>query len=450
MTLFLKIFLWFWLAMALIVGAVTLVTRTLQTEPIVRQWQVVVGESMNVHSQTAAQIYDAQGKAGLDVFLKRLESSERTSAVGFYRANGERIAGDNLQLDVSNTLRDSLSSGEAEFERFETYFLIGKATTLANGETAVLVTQRERPRMSSSYALTTTQIWQIAAVILTAGLLCYALANYLTSPIVKLRHAARQFAEGDLQTRLNIKRHDELGALAREFDRMAERIETLVTSEKRLTQDISHELRSPLARLNVALELARAKSGDGTKTFIERIETESNRLNEMISRLLVLSKLETGSETFNRTEVNLTKIFEQIVADANFEAQANGKAVKILDKDAVKIFGNENLLRSAIENVLRNAVRYTRDETAVEVKLTRTSKRAVIIVRDYGAGVPEAELANLFRPFYRVQAARERKTGGIGLGLAIAERAVHAHGGTIEAANTENGLAVEIELPTLG
>jgi two-component system sensor histidine kinase CpxA len=158
--------------------------------------------------------------------------------------------------------------------------------------------------------LTTTQIWQIAAVILTAGLLCYALANYLTSPIVKLRHAARQFAEGDLQTRLNIKRHDELGELAREFDQMAERIETLVTSEKRLTQDISHELRSPLARLNVALELARAKSDNGAKTFIERIETESNRLNEMISRLLVLSKLETGSETFSRSEVNLTKILE--------------------------------------------------------------------------------------------------------------------------------------------
>ncbi len=450
MSLFLKIFLWFWLAMALIVGAVTLVTRTLQTEPIVRQWQVVVGESMNVHSQTAAQIFDAQGKAGLDVFLKRLESSERTTAVGFYRASGERIAGDNLQIDVSNTLRNALASSETEFERFETYFLIGKTTPLANGETAVLVTQRERPRMSSGYALTTTQIWQIAAVILTAGLLCYALANYLTSPIVKLRRAARQFAEGDLQTRLNIKRHDELGELAREFDRMAERIETLVTSEKRLTQDISHELRSPLARLNVALELARAKSDNGTKTFIERIETESNRLNEMISRLLVLSKLETGSETFSRTEVNLTKILEQVASDANFEAQANGKAVNILEKDAVKIFGNENLLRSAIENVLRNAVRYTRDETAVEVKLTRANKRAVISVTDYGAGVPEAELANLFRPFYRVQAARERKTGGIGLGLAIAERAVHAHGGTIEAANTENGLAVEIKLPTLG
>ncbi len=449
MTLFLKIFLWFWLAMALIVGAVTLVTRTLQTEPIVRQWQVVVGESMNVHSQTAAQIFDAQGKAGLELFLKRLESSERISAVAVYRINGEQIAGNNLQLEVSNILQQALVSDETEFERFETYYLIGRKTMLANGETVVLVTQWERPRMPNAPAVTSTQIWQILAVILTAGLVCYALASYLTAPISKLRSAARQFASGDLHTRLDIKRRDELGALAREFDEMAERIETLVTSEKRLTQDISHELRSPLARMNVALELARAKSNDATRPMIERIETESNRLNEMISRLLVLSKLETGSETFNRTEVNLTKVFEQVVADAHFEAQAMGKAVEITGKAAVKVFGNENLLRSAIENVLRNAVRYTKDETKVEVKITKENKNAVISVRDYGAGVPENELEKLFRPFYRVSQARERKTGGIGLGLAIAERAVHAHQGTIKAANTENGLAVEINLPTM-
>ena len=435
--------------MALIVGALILVNWTTQTEPIVRQWQVVVGEAMSVHSQTAAQIYDAQGRAGLDLFLKRLESSERISAVGFYRANGEQIVGEKLQLDVSGILQKTLSSSETEFERYETYFLIANKTTLASGETVVLVTQRERPRMPPVYALTTTQILQILAVILTAGLLCYALASYLSAPIVKLRRATQKFAEGDLQTRLNIKRHDELGQLAREFDEMAERIETLVTSEKRLTQDISHELRSPLARLNVALELARAKTNDGTKTLFERIETESNRLNEMISRLLVLSKLETGSETFNRNEINLTKIFEQTVADANFEAQANGKAVTITEKDSVKVYGNENLLRSAFENVLRNAVRYTKDETAVEVKLSRANKNAVITVRDYGAGVPDDELAKLFRPFYRVNAARERKTGGIGLGLAIAERAVHAHQGTIRARNAENGLLVEISLPIL-
>jgi len=435
--------------MALIVGALTLVTWTIQTEPIVRQWQTVVGETMNVHSQTAAQIFDAEGKAGLEVFLRRLESSERINAVGLFRENGEQIAGGNLQFDIADILGKSLSSDVTEFERFEGISLIAKKTTLTSGETVVLITQWERPRVPENFFLTTRQIVQIFAVILTAGLVCYALASYLASPIVKLRRATKKFAGGDLQTRLDIKRRDELGDLAREFDEMAERIETLVTSEKRLTQDISHELRSPLARMNVALELAKAKANPETLGLIERIAAEAHRLNEMISRLLVLSKLETGSENFEKHEINLTKIFEQVAADADFEAQANKKSVKILQKDAVKIFGNENLVRSAIENVLRNAVRYTKDETAVEVKLTSENETAVISVKDYGAGVPEGELKKLFRPFYRVQAARDRKTGGIGLGLAIAERAVRAHQGAIRAKNTDDGLAVEIRLPTI-
>ncbi len=443
-----KIFLWFWLAMALIVGALTLVTRTFQTEPIVRQWQVVVGETMNVHSQTAAQIYDAEGTAGLENFLKRLENSQRINAVGLFWQNGEQIAGGSIQSDISSIRQKSLTSDETEFERGENNFLIGKKTTLDNGETVVLITQWERPRVPENFSLSNRQIVQILAVILTAGLLCYALASYLSSPIVKLRQATRRFADGDLHTRLDIKRRDELGDLAREFDEMAERIETLVASEKRLTQDISHELRSPLARLNVALELARSRANPEIGNFIERIELESHRLNEMISRLLVLSKLENRSENFEKHEINLTKLFEQIVTDADFEAQPNKKSVKVLEKDAVKVFGNENLLRSAIENVLRNAVRYTKEETAVEVSLLKQNKRAVVSVRDFGAGVPEEELEKLFRPFYRVHAARERKTGGIGLGLAIAERAVHAHQGTIKARNTEEGLLVEISLPT--
>ncbi len=449
MTLFLKIFLWFWLAMALIVGALTFVTWTQQNEPMVRQWQVVVGETMNVHAQTAAQIYDVEGKAGLDTFLERLENSGRITAIGLYSENGERIAGSDIHFDVKNVLSKSLTSDAAEFERNETSSLIAKKTSLKSGAAVVLITQWERPPLPSIFPLSQRQILQVLAVILTAGIVCYALALYLTAPISKLRLAARRFAGGDLHTRLDIKRRDELGELAREFDRMAERIETLLTSEKRLTQDISHELRSPLARLNVALELARKKANPETESLIERIATESNRLNTMISRLLVLSKLETGSENFEKREINLTKVFEQTVADADFEARGNNKSVKITQKDEVKILGSETLLRSAIENVLRNAVRYTKDETTVDVKLTKNGKTAVVSVRDHGAGVPEDELDKLFRPFYRVNTARERKTGGIGLGLAIAERAVHAHQGAIKASNTSDGLTVEITLPTI-
>ena len=145
----------------------------------------------------------------------------------------------------------------------------------------------------------------------------------------------------------------------------------------------------------------------------------------------------------------MTKIVEQIAADADFEAQAKGKSVQVLQNDAVKVFGNENLLRSAVENVLRNAVKYSKEETKVEISLKRNSKNAEITVRDYGDGVPENEIVNLFRPFYRVHTARDRKTGGIGLGLAIAERAVNAHNGTISAKNMEDGLTVQINLPSV-
>ncbi len=182
------------------------------------------------------------------------------------------------------------------------------------------------------------------------------------------------------------KRDDELAKLARDFDEMAERIETLITSEKRLTQDISHELRSPLARLNVALELARFKANAETKPMLERIENESNRLNEMLSRLLMLSKLETGSGNFEKHGSQSDKIIEQIVSDADFEAQANDKSVKILEKNEVKVFGNENLLRSAVENVLRNAVKYTKIKQLLKFRLTNGGKNAKIIVRDFGAG----------------------------------------------------------------
>ena len=449
MTLFLKIFLWFWLAMALIVGALTFVAWTQQNEPVVRQWQVVVGDAMSVHAQTAAQIYDAEGVSGLDAFLERLENSGRINAIGLFRENGEQISGGDIKFDTKSVLNKALTSDAAEFERNEMSSLIAKKTALKSGETVVLITQWERPSPPDFFPLSQTQILRIFAVILTAGILCYALALYLTAPISKLRQAARDFAGGDLHTRLDIKRRDELGELAREFDRMAEQIETLVTSEKRLTQDISHELRSPLARLNVALELARVKSNPESQNLIERIATESNRLNEMISRLLVLSKLETGSENFEKHELNLTKIFEQVAADADFEAQGNRKSVQITRKDEVRVFGNETLVRSAIENVLRNAVRYTKDETTVDVKLIKNGKTATVSIKDYGAGVPEEDLEKLFRPFYRVSAARDRKTGGIGLGLAIAERAVHAHSGSIKAENTADGLAVEIVLPTV-
>lgn len=450
MSLFLKIFLWFWLAIALVVAALTVVNWSTQSEPLVRQWQTFVGEAVSSNSATAAQIYQNEGQAGLQEYLNRVGNSERVNAVGFYDANRRPIAGDEISAEAAGLFNTTLQSDNPEFIRLPEQTIAAKRVRLMDGANYVYIIQLKRPPHTSLVTELSNHTVQILTVIFTAGLVCFALARYLSSPIGKLRRATQRFAGGDLQTRVASKigkRRDEVAKLAEDFDEMAERIENLLMSQKRLTQDISHELRSPLARMNVALELVRTKANAEAKSLLERIETESNRLNEMISRLLMLSKLESGTPDFEKRTVNLSRLVEQIAADADFEARANGKTVKILQKDAIKIIGNENLLRSAIENVLRNAVRYTKDETTVEISLRQNSKYAVLSVRDYGAGVPDEELKNLFRPFYRVGEARERKTGGIGLGLAIAERAVHAHKGIITAENAAQGLIVEIKLP---
>ncbi len=451
MSLFLKIFLWFWLSIALVVAALTIVHWSTQTEPLVRQWQIFVGEAVNTNSQTAVQIFENEGKQGLEEYLNRISNPERVNAVGFFDGNLQQVAGNEISPEARNLATAALASDVVEMHRLPEQTLAARKIKSKTDENYVYVIQYRRPQQTTLLTEITNRIPQILAVIFAAGLGCYGLARYLSSPIGKLRKATKKFADGDLHTRVAPEignRRDELARLAKDFDEMAERIESLLSSQKRLTQDISHELRSPLARLNVALELAKQKSdSESTAPIFERIENESNRLNEMIGRLLTLSKLETGAPDFTKSEVKLSALVENIAADADFEAQAKSKSVRLLENQDCTVLGSENLLRSAVENVLRNAVRYTKEATTVEISVAKRNGNAEIVVRDFGGGIPEEELENIFRPFYRVGEARERKTGGIGLGLAIAERAVHAHKGTITAKNAENGLIVEIRLP---
>jgi two-component system sensor histidine kinase CpxA len=291
----------------------------------------------------------------------------------------------------------------------------------------------------------------ILIAIVSSGFVCYILARYLTSPIVRLRAATQKLASGDLTARAGMpgsRRHDEMAELMRDFDRMAERLENLVNAQSRLLTDISHELRSPLARLNVALELARQRSGPEAGSALDRIDRETNRLNELIQKLLTIARLEAGNESIEKVPVHL---------DAAFEAQARRCQVEATVAEGCVVLGSPSLLHSAIENVVRNAIRYTGEGTSVEVRLEQGvglegdsvyGPEAVVRVTDSGPGVPEDALDKLFRPFYRIDDARGRQTGGVGLGLAITDRAVRLHGGTIKAANRpQGGLVVEIRLP---
>jgi two-component system sensor histidine kinase CpxA len=249
-------------------------------------------------------------------------------------------------------------------------------------------------------------------------------------------------------------RRDELAELMRDFDRMAERIEGLVESQSRLLKDVSHELRSPLARLNVALGLAQQKAGPEVDGSLKRIELEADRLNQLIQRLLTISRLESGADGVHKTKLSLRELVEHVARDAEYETSGRVCKVSANPADESLVEGDPELLRSAIENVIRNATRYTAEGTVVEVRLERqTNERgaeAVIRVLDSGPGVPNEALEKIFQPFYRLDDARNRQTGGAGLGLSIADRAVRLHGGQLRASNRpEGGLEVEIRIPAL-
>lgn len=287
-------------------------------------------------------------------------------------------------------------------------------------------------------------------MVLAASLLFSAgLAWYLTRPVRHLRRASQRLADGRLDARVTPligKRRDEIADLGRDFDHMAERLQALVRAQKRLLHDVSHELRSPLARLRVAVGLARQQPGK-TAAALERIERETERLDELVGQVLTLSRLEAGVSDAPDEDVDLWELLEDVAQDAGFEAEAGGRRVKLQMAGEAVVKGRAELLRRAFENVLRNAVKYTAEGTAVEVlaQPAADGKWIVISVCDQGPGVSAADLDALFKPFFR--AGREPSRGGYGLGLAIAKRAVEAHGGRIRAANrAEGGLCVEIYL----
>ncbi len=293
----------------------------------------------------------------------------------------------------------------------------------------------------------------IGVAMIVSALFSMFLAWYVTAPLTRIRASTRRFAEGDLDARvgrLRFGRSAEVTALAAEFDGMAERIKALVESHRRLVRDVSHELRSPLARQRVALELARGGDALQVNAALDRIECESDRLESMLAQALELSRLETASSATHDT-IALDGLLEDVITNADYEGAPRGRKVVLAECERMVLIGSHAALYSALENVIRNALAYTADGSTISVGLVRDPaqpERALISVRDHGPGVPEADLARIFEPFYRTDNARTRASGGTGLGLAIARRAVERHGGTIVARNiASGGLEVAIRLP---
>ena len=448
-SLFLKIFIWFWLAMILVNVALFAAVAVTRPTPTGRSWRDLTMVGPN--AQKAGDIYDQEGTVALAAYLKETEKNSGINAAVF-DDNGRELSGRIVPPGASELINKAARSGETEFNFAGRNTLVAKPVATSQGHHYIYIAYI--PRIPYNVSLR-TQGLRLLAVLLTGGLFCYWLAKYLTTPLLKLRTTTNELAEGNLGARVAKKlarRRDEIGQLGRDFNLMAERLESMVHAQHRLLGDISHELRSPLARLGVALGLARQRSGGEAISALDRIERESENLNEMIRQLLILTRLESGTDGRKKTDVDLAFLVREVADDADFEARSINRAVKVTATDRCSISGVEELLRSAIENVVRNAVRYTPEGSAVEVGLRRQNGArdnfAIINVRDRGHGVPQESLEKIFRPFYRTEDARDRQSGGgTGLGLAITERAVRLHGGTVKATNAPGGgLDVELRL----
>src|SRR2546422_435453 len=400
-SLFLKIFLSFWLAQALFLVLATLVTLAIRQQAE-SAWEA---EQAQILSQ-AVQTYETGGQAALAQYLDQVRQSQGVRAY-LLDENDQELSG--------RRSRDWAKDGEHRRPRSSRGGFLGwmaarpqrQSITSASGHRYTLVVL---PPPHGPFGDPGIHGLGIFIAILSSGLVCYLLARYLTSPVVRLRAATQKLAAGDLTARAGVPppgRHDEIAELVRDFDTMADRLETLVKAQSRLLNDISHELRSPLARLNVALGLARQRSGAESTAMLERIELEANRLNELIGRILTLARLEDGEQRVPQTPVPLDELVLNVAEDAEFEAQARHCHVRnVIPAGDWGVRGNASLLHSAIENVARNAIRYTQEGTTVEIQLERNDTlnraEAVLRVSDCGPGVPSDALMKLFEPFYRL------------------------------------------------
>ena len=274
--------------------------------------------------------------------------------------------------------------------------------------------------------------------------LCYLLARHLTAPLRGLEGAVERFGKGDFTARVNSKRRDELGQLTRTFDQMAERLQSLLEKQNTLLRDISHELRSPLTRLGLAVELAR--SGSDKDQALDRIEKEADRVNELVEELLSLTRIENQQAAPVLTPTRVDEMLEDLVDICAVEASAGNSRLVLKCDGPITVDADEDLLRRAVENVIRNAVRYAPANTEIQVAAVPRNGDVHISIRDFGPGVPNEALPRIFEPFYRVDSARNRETGGAGLGLAIAQRAIAVNRGKISARNANPGLEIEIDL----
>jgi two-component system, OmpR family, sensor histidine kinase CpxA len=442
--LFWKIFLPFWVAQALLLGALYLrVHYRINSE---RPWWIQpIRRQMPILAQLATRTYEEQGSGSLQQLLDGL-SLARRSHFYFLDPEGRELTGHYVPDYVLHGAA-AAEGNEGLFHTTEGNFLAARATN-AHGS-YLLIGEFNPPSLAERVPgdiLWTLKLWTIFSAIV-----CLVIAHYLTKPIEKLRDATHELARGNLDIRAgeNLgRRKDEIADLVRDFDTMAGELRQQIQSERNLLSGVSHELRSPIARMRLALTIARHADDAERIEMLDRIEQDTVQLDSMLERILTVTRLENGQVKPQFEEVALNDVIDDVLHDANFEAAATGVTIAYQGDGEIRIKGDIGLLHSAVENLVRNAMFYSGREGKIEVNLAKADSTAIITVRDNGPGVPEAALPLLFKPFYRVDGSRGTTTGGMGLGLAIVRNAVAVHGGTAVARNVSpHGLEIELKLP---
>jgi signal transduction histidine kinase len=444
--LFTRIFLSVWLASALI-GASIAVVEVVWRVPALARAEDHMVERLIAHE---ARVVLATPLAGRRAYVARLRDEAGVRLFVLGPDDRSRIEPETADPDIVIALARRIRAGDATPDRSGVETLSG--VLLPSGDVAIARRAR-RPNWVRAIDVETLAP-RTAIVLVVSALIALVLGRYLTRPLHDLRTATVRVAGGDLRARVGPAVADapeEIAALARDFDRMVERVEALVTARDRLISDVSHELGSPLARLGVALELARERAGDAAAPMLDRIGVEADRLAALTREILALHRVETAGATA-REPLDLRQLVGDVVRDAAFEAERTRVGVTVHAPDeAVVLRGDVELLRRAIENVVRNAIRHAPADSSVDVDLGADDSAVTVVIRDRGPGVPEADRERIFEPMVRLDRARQSDLGGAGLGLAIARRAVALHGGTIAADEApDGGLRITIELPLHG
>lgn len=464
-SLFFRVFLWFWLATLLIFFSALWLAKQLDSEarymPLNKQQQ----KELSIVTRRLQKYMNRHDQGGnLDVLLAEANKRNR---FGLVLLNVDT-------REVSHNLTRRRKLDVSIFDNFDsqsTPILKEVAGIELWGPGRITVKQAEHflflvsPRPGGSLRVVRHEYPELFGLFLlfVSASLCYLFVRGLLTPIAQLQNASKQLASGHLQARVGSasQRLDELGQLSRDFNNMSEQIETLLNGQKRLLADISHELRSPLARLQLSIGIALQQNDTDlsatTATALDRIEKEALQIEGMIGQVLLLSRLDNQHSISNLQEVNLASFMSPIVTDAKFEAEQNQKVLHYNAQTDISFQAEPELLSSAIENILRNAIHYSAG--MIEVNVSSIGKQLIWEIADDGNGIEDSQLSKVFEPFYRESTARDRNSGGVGLGLAIALRAIHKHGGTIKAKNREKsgvknsqkaGLVVTISMPVFG